>query len=607
MTDSPATVVDFPTYASLTQTTGWGSTAAPVDGRMQGAEIDLDRSRYVEGALLGAGGMGKVVLARDERIGRDVAVKELHTKRALTHEEHARFLREARVQGQLEHPSIVPVYDIDRRPDGTIFFTMRRVVGKTLHAIIDDVRRGVPGARTQHDLLTAFATVCLAIDYAHSRGVIHRDLKPANLMLGDFGEVYVLDWGLARLVNDSPITDDPIPRLSIPGELMGTPMYMAPEQMADPEVGQSADVYSLGAILFELLALIPLRDPSAPFVPADARPSLRTPDRAVAPELEEICVTATADDPADRYPSSRALHEAVIRYLEGDRDRELRAARAATHARVARTALTRADEPGADYEAERDIAMLETVHALAYDPSNVELVAMLGEILEKPPRVVPPEVQQKLRDESIRTIRSFARYTGPTMASWFLFIPPLALIGFHDYSLLWLILIPVILATAAGFYTAYKKSYTPFAQLSTAVIVMIALASVTWIYGPLIITPVMIGSAAIVIQAYPSRTLRRVAVVLAVVIITTLVMLELSGVLSSYAFEDGRWIVLPQLVELPRTGTLLLLLVVHISTLVLPCMFIALLRRDLSVAQQHQLVQAWHFRRLGDQLMRTRA
>src|SRR5262245_29222830 len=147
----------------------------------------------------------------------------------------ARFLREACVQGQLEHPSIVPVYDLDRRPDGTLFFTMRRVRGRTLQEVLTALAEDDPAVRaryTQRELLTAFATVCLAIDYAHSRGVVHRDLKPANIMFGDFGEVYVLDWGVARLVTDTapgpPSQDgEPPARPSLTGQIMGTPPSLA--------------------------------------------------------------------------------------------------------------------------------------------------------------------------------------------------------------------------------------------------------------------------------------------------------------------------------------------------------------------------------------------
>jgi serine/threonine-protein kinase len=235
-------------------------------------------------------------------------------------EDQSRFLREAQVQGQLEHPSIVPVYDIDQREDGSTFFTMRRVLGKTLAHIIETLRAGDAAARaryTQRELLTAFATVCLTIDYAHSRGVIHRDLKPANIMLGDFGEVYVLDWGLALIVDTKVArpTTAPAERLSIPGNIMGTPLYMAPEQMGDSDVGPGADVFSLGAIRFELLTLQHLRDPAEMFAPVNARIGERTPALRIAPELEVICIKATAYDPADRYSTPRALQDAVVRYL----------------------------------------------------------------------------------------------------------------------------------------------------------------------------------------------------------------------------------------------------------------------------------------------------
>src|SRR5688572_9255486 len=160
------TLPSFPTYAQLTQTQGWANTSPAIAV----PTASVSGARYTEGAVLGVGGMGKVVLARDARIGRDVAVKVLHGERELSADERARFLREAQVQGQLEHPSIVPVYDIDQRSDGSTFFTMRRVIGRTLHAIIDDLKAENPEARTrytQRELLQAFATVCLTIDYAH--------------------------------------------------------------------------------------------------------------------------------------------------------------------------------------------------------------------------------------------------------------------------------------------------------------------------------------------------------------------------------------------------------------------------------------------------------
>ena len=607
MGDSP-TLPSFPTYASLTQTSAWATTEQPIAG--DETSVDLTLPRYTEGSILGVGGMGKVLLARDERIGRDVAVKELRSERTLAPEERARFLREARVQGQLEHPSIVPVYDIDRRPDGTTFFTMRRVMGKTLHAILEELRAGDATAKqrfTQHELLSAFATVCLAVDYAHTRGVIHRDLKPANLMLGDFGEVYVLDWGLARLVNVSQIAEEPEGRLSTPGEIMGTPLYMAPEQMNDPEVGPEADVYSLGAILFELLTLVLLRDPRAPFVPGDARPSVRTPDRAIAPELETICVKATAADPTMRYPSARALQQAVVRYLEGDRELERRRELAAAHARTAKTALARADLEDADGEAERGTAMRELAKALAFNPAP-EHVALLGEVMTTPPKIIPPTVREQLREQTERIIHTYAHYSGPAMLAWFLFVPVLFAIGIRSWWDVFYIAFPAAAASATAFYAASRRHIGYGLQIAVMIFMLLGAIAISRVFGPLIMMPTLVASYAIVLQAHPSHWFRQLALLVAALALTVPTVLELLDVIPrSYAFDAGRWIVLPQMIALPQAGTIGLLFAANLSMTVIPCMFIAKMRADLSNVQARQLVQAWHFRRLGDELMKAAA
>ncbi|MDB4992576.1 MAG: Protein kinase, partial [Myxococcaceae bacterium] len=163
-------------------------------------------ARYDAHHLLGRGGMGEVRLHRDARIGRDVAMKVIRADQA--HQasiRRTRFLREARVQGQLEHPSIVPVYDVGFGKDGALYFTMKRVQGLTFTDIFDKLRKKDPQAvaeHTQRKLLAAFGSVCLAIAFAHTRRVIHRDLKPSNVMVGRFGEVYVLDWGIAKILDE---------------------------------------------------------------------------------------------------------------------------------------------------------------------------------------------------------------------------------------------------------------------------------------------------------------------------------------------------------------------------------------------------------------------
>ena len=605
------TELSFPTYADLTQTKAWGFKAPRIHAELDEAEraADLSQgSRYTEGAVLGVGGMGKVTLARDARVGRDVAVKVLHPERELEPDERARFLREAQVQGQLEHPSIVPVYDIDRRADGTTFFTMRRVLGVTLHALLEEMRKGVKPRYTHRELLTAFATVCLTIDYAHSRGVVHRDLKPANIMLGDFGEVYVLDWGLARLIDESGETvDKPQERLSMPGELMGTPMYMAPEQMADPDVTAAADVFSLGMILFEILTLQRARDPNALFAPVDARPSTRAPYRNVAPELETICVTATAFDPAARYPSARALQEAIARYLEGDRELEQRKQLAASHTKAARAALDRAATTVDDPEPERTKAIQQLVRALALEPQNDKHVALLAEILASPPRKVPPEVEDQLHKQTQRIVRTGLVHSAYSMASWFLFFPLVLWIGIRDIGATLLIAVPAALSLVGSIVALRLRDIGRLIQFACVTFMMIASMAVSRIYGPLVLMPTLIATYVIVLQAHPARSMRRFGIVIATLAIALPVLLELGGILpSSYLFDNDRWVILPQMLALPKTGTLVLLTLANIGMVNVPGLFIAKLRSDLSAAQQHQLVQAWHFRRLGADLVGAR-
>jgi serine/threonine-protein kinase len=207
------------------------------------------------------GGMGVLLRARDALVGREVVIKLLrHEYRGVATAER-RFLREARVNGQLQHPGIVPVYDVGRFPDGRPFFTMRYVHGRTLDALLAD--RPHPAA-DRGRFLRLFEQVCQTVAYAHAKGVVHRDLKPLNVMASGFGQVRVLDWGLAKVLGErTPRSADPtmtIPMHGPPhdtagGSAVGTPAYIAPEQAAGRHdaVDERSDVFGLGGILCEIL------------------------------------------------------------------------------------------------------------------------------------------------------------------------------------------------------------------------------------------------------------------------------------------------------------------------------------------------------------------
>jgi tRNA A-37 threonylcarbamoyl transferase component Bud32 len=225
------------------------------------------RDRYTLSRLHASGGIGQVWLARDASLGRDVALKELRPERAGSPAVWARFLREAQVTGQLEHPGIVPIYELGRRPDDQQpYYTMRFVRGRTLAEAVASYHRrraeGEAGPLELRELLTAFVGVCNAVAYAHSRGVLHRDLKPQNVVLGDYGEVIVLDWGLARVMGQPDDAAAPLELSAggegdgtVQGQVLGTPAYMAPEQAEGrlDLLGPATDVYGLGAILYEVL------------------------------------------------------------------------------------------------------------------------------------------------------------------------------------------------------------------------------------------------------------------------------------------------------------------------------------------------------------------
>ncbi|MGZ0171716.1 MAG: serine/threonine-protein kinase, partial [Planctomycetales bacterium] len=226
-------------------------------------ESEQPKTRYTWISEVGAGGLGKVWLARDNKLSREVALKEIKPGSASS-EAVRRLIKEAQITGQLQHPGIVPIYEVNH--EGLPFYTMKLVRGETLSQTIseyhDAKQAGHDDPLTKQRLLSIFLSVCEAIAYAHSRGVIHRDLKPDNVVLGEYGEAIVLDWGLARQVgsNDEDtapivVTEDGRTDATQAGQKLGTPAYMAPEQASGrvEHMDERTDIYGLGAILFEIL------------------------------------------------------------------------------------------------------------------------------------------------------------------------------------------------------------------------------------------------------------------------------------------------------------------------------------------------------------------
>ncbi|HEY7330970.1 MAG TPA: PAS domain S-box protein [Gemmataceae bacterium] len=322
--------------------------------------VVVSRPRYSRTCLHASGGIGQVWLAHDSALGRDVALKEIRPERRDDRDIQARFLQEARITGQLEHPGVVSVYELsrgeqDRRP----FYTMRFVKGRTLSEAAQayHVKRlaGQADALDLLRLLNAFVAICNTVAYAHSRGIVHRDLKGQNIVLGDFGEVVVLDWGLAKFLHhpeteakgslaSKEIEYPGDSNLTIQGQTVGTPAYMAPEQAEGrPDlIDFRTDVYGLGAILYEILTGQP------PFTGRDTREVLRKvqEEEPIAPSLlcaetppalERACLRALAKKPSDRYTSAAELGQEVQGWQEVQRreaEEALRASEALYHSLV---------------------------------------------------------------------------------------------------------------------------------------------------------------------------------------------------------------------------------------------------------------------------------
>lgn len=277
------------------------------------------------------GGLGEVLVAIDEELCREVALKRIQPGFADDTDCRRRFVAEAEITGGLEHPGVVPVYSLGMGDDGRPYYAMRFIRGISLKEAAD-ILHAAPDAAGHTDrirfglelrkLLRRFVTVCETIEYAHSRGVLHRDLKPGNIMLGDYGETLVVDWGLAKRFGSDDATAETIPQTSTSpdltqtGGVVGTPQFMSPEQAAGTAKALSprSDVYSLGSTLFYVLTGKPpfVRTPNVDIleeVRAGRIPEARSVHRDVLPTLNAICRKATALRPSDRYASARALAE----------------------------------------------------------------------------------------------------------------------------------------------------------------------------------------------------------------------------------------------------------------------------------------------------------
>jgi len=552
------------------------SSARRVDSPSAPSEPALPPiTSYEDEGPLGNGGMGEVRACRDSRLDRTIAIKTLKAEHLANPEMLARFLREASVQGRLEHPAIVPVYDVGLR-DGVPYFTMKRVRGLTLAEIL--ARRGDAALAQRYSrrkLLAALSHVALAVHYAHVKGVLHRDLKPSNIMFGDFGEVYVLDWGIAHTgghtVDDH--TGPTVSGLTAAGAIAGTVGYMAPEQLRGELVDRRADVYALGCILYELLAATPLHDRTT--LDATQQSTLRGVDVEAligatapdtAPELVTICARSLASSPGARFESALALHDALEKYLDGDRDLERRHALSREHTTAARASAALAIEDQPDALEQRQRSLREVGRALALDPDNTEALEVLVGLLKMRPRRIPPDAATRLERARIRVMMDMVPAAGWHFLAPGLALPLIAAMGIRSWAALMAIIGSAVLAAASAFgfgrwwpvehragnVAAHARRLIPL--MFSAIVFT---ASLSLLFGPFVFVP---AACVLLAIAFTFHLGTRAVAALAVIPILAPMLLQWAGVLpTSYRFVSGAMEIQAVGTYLPQTLSLVLL------------------------------------------------
>lgn len=308
-----------------------GEVARSADA-MSNMKVGEQVGRYFIADKQGEGGFGLVWRADDPKLGRTIAIKQLSGRLAKDEEHRSRFINEARIAAKLEHPGVVPIYDVEEPEAKQPYYTMKLVHGKTLEEDVQEFHKETKltstGKIEGRRLLNVFASICKAMQYAHDNGVIHRDLKPQNVILGDYGETIILDWGLAKFIDEedreaavSEVNGRSI-QVTAPGAVMGTPAYMSPEQAKGEgdKVDHRSDIYCLGVILFHILTgKLPFEgttgDEMIKNVIAGKPIEPRAMDSSIAKPLEAICLRAMSFQRADRFQSVKALSTELDRFL----------------------------------------------------------------------------------------------------------------------------------------------------------------------------------------------------------------------------------------------------------------------------------------------------
>jgi serine/threonine-protein kinase len=438
--------------------------------------------------------------------------------------------------------------------------------------------------------------------------VIHRDLKPSNIMLGDFGEVYVLDWGVSRIIGETdevarssesaaPLAPDSAEATEA-GAILGTPGYIAPEMIRGEAIDPRADVYALGAILFEILtgeSLLPRGRAAliAALDPFNTRPSTRAPDREIAPELDEICVAATSTLRDDR-PTARGLADRIERYLDGDRDLALRKTLAASHLDAARAALAAGDDT-----VRRATAMREAGRAIALDPKSAAAAELVGRLMLEPPREVPAEVEEHVNTIEGQVAHSKVRMMVWAMCAFLSVIPAVLVIGVrHTLALVIFTLVVVINIALTAHFARRDRVPSRRTTLASVIAFSVVVVVMSRVFTPFLLAPSVTAIAVLLFVADPRTPWRFVTALLTTAAIAPW-LLELAGLVPrTIRAVDGDLVMHLDIayVHFPASEVAIALYVIISIAL---C---GILASQLGLRQRETLraveLQAWHLRQL---------
>lgn len=580
-----------------------------------GRDLPTESERYERSGTVARTGAFEDLSARDRVIRRPVVIRQLAHGMAHSSSDERRFARAARLQAQLEHPAIVPVYDIGTGPSDaeTMIFPEVRCV--SLRRVLDARGSGdkeMARKFSRSALLQAFLQLCLATAYAHAKGVVHRNIQPEAVALGDHGEVYLLDWGLAKTIQgpyrpglvsiDSSTAEG---GTTLPGQALGTPGYASPEQLVGGEADARSDVYALGSLLFEILTGSPLHAGESAVekvrttqIGVNACPSQRAPKAGIPEGFDTVCVRATATDPKLRYPSARELHDAVERTLEAALEAGRRTELASRHADLAESLAMRALTATSGHYELRAKALREAGRAFALDPKSPGARRALLALLEEEPTELPPEVRAEMESEASDQARAVGRFAMFAYGAFGLILAPVVLSGIRSWAGFAFTAFSVAATVGVAAFMSRMKNPTDGVGLLLAFTSFTAIGSTSGFYGALVLPPLLATANVLCMGAGLHRRYRPWVLLMALCSMLVPFALEQFGLLQqSYRFGPGTITVLPVVRDLHEAPVRLGLFFSTLAAIIAPTLFTWRISNTAATARERMHVYGWQLRR----------